>query len=447
MFWCQEISMRRKLRESAIFVFATLLTVSSFGQERTVWRTYEDVTEGSRGSIIGTIADVNDGANRLLLTPDDAASAQVQVTIDSLGTQFYGFGGMINGQPEIFSGSKGFSNLRSGDRVEVRGIGRGNGSLSADSISLLGRPVPVGTTGVGSTRPLGSISTPTASSTTSTSQGNYGRIEGIVRQVNGDDYRVVIETDRREMINIRGNASTTVRYKNETYRIRDLEQGDRIRVDADTSGGTTGEIQARTIEVVQSVQDRTGTTRGSSASGANVTTISGSVTRIDRGANVISVNNGRGEVRVDVTSANDQTGRRVRAADVQVNDRVDITGNYGPSSDVFLATTVRWVDEVVSPAAGGTARDTDSSMNVGVEPGAVSFSGVVVEALSDAPQLTIRDTKSNRTVAIWLLDDFVVRTKAGTYTTADRLKVNDSVIVKAYRTGDGDYIAQTIRLR
>ncbi|MEO8034423.1 MAG: DUF5666 domain-containing protein [Acidobacteriota bacterium] len=435
--------MNKIIRESAIFAFAALVAVSSFGQDRSVWRTSTDVQDGSRGSIVGTVSDVNDAANRLMLTPDDSASAQVVVTIDSLGTQFYGFGGSINGHPEIFIGSKGFSNLRAGDRLEVRGVGRGVGTLNADSVTLLGRPVPVGTTGVGDTRPLGSISTPSSSATTSSTTGNYGRIEGLVRQVNGDDNRIVVETDRREMITIRGNASTPVRYRNESYRIRDLEQGDRIRVDVDTTGGTTGEIRARTIEVVQSVQDRSGSTRGTS--GANVTTISGKVTRVDRAANIAWVDNGRGEVRVDISGANDQTGRRVRASDFQVNDRVDMTGGYGANSDVFMATTVRWVDEVLTPST--PAPQSTSRVNAGVEPGAVTFYGAVTESLRNAPQLTIRDTKNNRSISVWVLDDFVIRTKSGGYTTADHLNENDSVMVKAYRTADGDYIAQTIRLR
>ena len=47
-----------------------------------------------------------------------------------------------------------------------------------------------------------------------------------------------------------------------------------------------------------------------------------------------------------------------------------------------------------------------------------------------------------------VLDDFVVRGRtAGTYTTAEKLKVNDSVAIKALRDADGNYIAQTIRLR
>jgi hypothetical protein len=59
----------------------------------------------------------------------------------------------------------------------------------------------------------------------------------------------------------------------------------------------------------------------------------------------------------------------------------------------------------------------------------------------------VRDTQNNQTLPLYVLDDFVVRTRTGTYTTADKLKEGDAVVVKAYRDADGNYIAQTIRLR
>ena len=43
---------------------------------------------------------------------------------DSVSTQYNGFGGVINGSPEIFTGSQGLANVRTGDRVEVRGVGQ-----------------------------------------------------------------------------------------------------------------------------------------------------------------------------------------------------------------------------------------------------------------------------------------------------------------------------------
>jgi hypothetical protein len=48
---------------------------------------------------------------------------------------------------------------------------------------------------------------------------------------------------------------------------------------------------------------------------------------------------------------------------------------------------------------------------------------------------------------IYALEDLPVRTRTGVYTTAMQLHVKDSVVIKAYRDGDGNFIAQTIRIR
>ena len=44
-------------------------------------------------------------------------------------------------------------------------------------------------------------------------------------------------------------------------------------------------------------------------------------------------------------------------------------------------------------------------------------------------------------------NDLPVKTKSGTYSTAERLKDGDAVVVKAFRDADGNYIGQTIRIR
>ena len=77
--------------------------------------------------------------------------------------------------------------------------------------------------------------------------------------------------------------------------------------------------------------------------------------------------------------------------------------------------------------------------------GSVTIYGTVRETLSTSPQLVVRDTQG-RSVRINVLEDFVVRTRTG-YTTASKLKENDSLAIKAYRDFEGNYIAQTIRIR
>ncbi|HJT17004.1 MAG TPA: hypothetical protein VJ853_06445, partial [Thermoanaerobaculia bacterium] len=235
-----------------------------------------------RGSIVGTVTDLEPGHNRFTVAPDDDRNGTVTVDTDSVSTQYNGFGGTINGAPEVFVGSTGYSNVRVGDRVEVRGTGRASGIIGADYITLLGRPVPADQTGVGQTRTPDRISPPTASGTTPagpTPQAT-GPIEGVVRQVNASDGRIVIETDRREMITIRGTTSTPVYYRNNVYRIGNLEPGDRIRIQPTASSTVGGEISARTIDVVQNVQE------GGSAT-VQVGGMTGRVMSIDRRGNTV----------------------------------------------------------------------------------------------------------------------------------------------------------------
>lgn len=426
----------RYARKSAIFGFTLLMAVSAFGQERTLWRTADDVRDGARGSAVGSITDVEEGRNRFSMMLDDDKYAAVTVEADSVSTRFNGFGGTINGTPEIFVGSSGFSNLRVGDRVEVRGNGRSRSTISAETITLLGRSVAAAQTGVGQSRPPESISTPTARGTTpTTSPASVGRIEGIIRQVNPNDGRVVIETGGRQMINIRTTSSTPVYYRGDVYRVDNLEVGDRIRVEPESGATSSGEIRARIIDVLQSVD---GGQAGSSGS-REVGNLSGRVTRVDRSANAVLIQTNRGEVRVDLTSAADSQGRRVRATDIQAGDRLEMSGNY--SGDVYIASTVRFTEDAMTRDIPPPASTAPGDL------GAVTIYATVAQSLSVSPQLVVRDTQNNRTLRIYVLEDFVYRTKSGTYASADKLKENDILVIKAYRDADGNYIAQTIRQR
>ena len=420
------------MRRHLLSVVVILLTVPVFGQTRAMWRTAADVREGMPGTVVGTASNVDDARNQVQLTSDDDRYGRITIVTDSLSTQYNGFGDVIGGKPEIFLGSKGFANLREGDRLEVRGVGRGNSEVRADQITLLGRSVPASQTGVGETRSPSSVSTPAIGNAATV----YGQIEGVVRQINVADNRIVVETDRREIFNVRTTNNTPVRYRGDTYQIGNLEVGDRIRVQPDGSSTSGREMRARSIEVLQSVQEGTG---------ARVSSVTGRVTRVDRSADTARLDTGRGEVRVDMSRAYDSSGRRVRAADLKVGDRVDISGSYGSSSEVFAATTIRFNEDVFAPPSDQTNQSGPN--NYGSELVTVTVSGTVISTLQDSPTLDVKERATGRIVPLHLTEDFAVRTKSGGYTSADKLNVNDNVLVKAFRDGDGNYIAQTIRLR
>ncbi len=427
------------LRKSVICAFSVLIGVSAFGQSGTQWRTSADVREGARGTIVGTVSDVTEGQRQFRLALDEDRNGLVSVETDSVSTQYNGFGGMINGSPEVFVGSTGFANVRAGDRVEVRGTGTNNGVVRADYVTLLGRPIPADQTGVGQTRTPQSISPPTTRGTTPSSTATTATrapIEGIVRQVNATEGRVVIETDRREVITIRASSSTPVYYNNNVYRLSNLETGDRIRIEQDTAGSYGGEIRARTINVVQNVQESGGTS-------VQVGALTGRVTSIDRRNNIVRVNDGRNDVRVDLANAYDTGGRRVRASDMQVGDTIDLSGTY--NADVFVASTVRFTDETGAPPS--TSNPAPYPGGGSTPLGSVTIYATVTQSLATGPRLLVRDTQNGGSIPLYVLEDFAVRTKTGTYTTADRLRDGDAIVVKAYRDSDGNYIAQTIRMR
>ena len=108
-----------------------------------------------------------------------------------------------------------------------------------------------------------------------------------------------------------------------------------------------------------------------------------------------------------------------------------------------MVTTVRFDEDVFdSRNDNDNDRDDDDESDFVT----VSISATVVESLEDSPTLLVRDRKSGRTMNVFVIEDFVVKTKSG-YTTADRLKAGDSILIKAYRDDDDNLIAQTIRYR
>ena len=426
-------------RIRAIFVFAATFAVAAFGQDRSLWRTSADVTEGARGSVVGTVADLQAGRSRIVITPDDSPSDRITIDADSVSTQYNGFGGTINGAPEIFVGTAGFANLREGDRVDVRGLGSSNYVVRAERITLLGRPIPASQTGIGQTRTPSSVSTPTAGGTTpSTAPDRLGRFDGVVRQVNVDEGRIVVETDRHQIFTVRGTSSTPVIYQGNTYRLSNLEVGDHVRIAPESGNIASGsEIRARSIEVTVSSQEAGGTPS------RQIGSLSGRVTRVERTSETIRVDTGRGQVRVDLSRAADATGTPIRARDIQAGDQVTMTGTY--TNDVYVATTVRFAQ-----TEPGTieVRPSETEATSTFDLGLVTIYATVQSTLANSPQLVIRDTQSsNRTIRLYVADDFVIKTKSGGYTTADRLHEGDAIVVKAYRDADGNYIGQTIRMR
>ncbi|HEX7810074.1 MAG TPA: hypothetical protein VF608_15165 [Thermoanaerobaculia bacterium] len=385
--------------------------------------------------LVGTVIDVDEGRGRLQIEADNDSKSRITIETDSVSTTYHGFGSVIADKPEIFTGSAGLSNVRLGDRISVSGSQRAEGIVKADRVSLLGRTVVAGTTGVGSTRdPATSATTQTDDRATAQTAQYAGTVEGTIRQINLEDGRIVVQTNQRRMMTVRTYRTTPVVYRGETYRTSNLELGDVIRVETDSRVTSADEVTARRIEVTRSVQE------GGTAppTGGLVTTLSGRVTRVEPGLDYIYVDaENRTNVRIDMGQAEDARGDAIRASDVRVGDRVEVSGSYNRVGDLFLASTVRF----------GAADPDEPPVEDYVQYALVTITGTVTETLEDASALSVRDRDSNRVLRVWIANDLVVRTKGNTYTTADQLRVNDTVVLEAFRDDSGNLIAQTVRLR
>jgi hypothetical protein len=412
--------MTQSLRISVLCALFAFGSLSTFAQDR---------------SLVGTVFDIDLGPGRLQLELDDATKTRVTIETDSVSTTYHSFGTVIGGKPEIFIGSAGLANVRLGDRVQSRGPALRDGVYRGDRITLVGREVPASQVGVGTTRD------PSQSATVQPevrSSASAQTVEGTIRQINVEEGRLVIQTPERRMITVRTYRNTPVYYRGESYRVTNLEIGDRIRVEADARSTPADEISARRIDVTASVQD-SGTGAGT---GGTVTVLTGRVTRLEPGLDYAYIDAGRGETRVDMRSAENANGEILRARDLRVGDNIEITGSYNRVGDMFLASTVRFTSDI------GTTDDRVPPREDLTRYAVVTMTGTITETLEDGgATLGFRDRDSNTVLRIWVTEDFIVRTKGTTYTNADSLRVNDTAVIKAFRDANGNLVAQTIRLR
>jgi hypothetical protein len=413
--------MTRNLRIAGLCTLFVLATLSTFAQDR---------------PLVGTVFDIDLGPGRLQVELDDASRSRITVETDSVSTTYHGFGTMIGGKPEIFTGSGGLANIRLDDRIQVRGPALRNGVYRGDSITLVGREVAASQVGVGTTRDPSRSSTVQTDDRATGTTSSANALEGTIRQINVDEGRLVVQTTDRRMITVRTYRNTPVYYRGETYRVTNLEVGDRIRVEADARNTPQDEISARRIDVITSIQDAGGTTAG-----GTVTTLVGRVTRLEPGLDYVYIDAGRGETRVDLRSAEDANGEVIRARDLRVGDQVEISGSYNRVGDMFLASTVRFGSDI------GVTDDRVPPREDLMRYAVVTITGTVTETLEDGATLGFRDRDSNTVLRIWVTEDFIVRTKGTTYTNADSLRLNDTAVIKAFRDANGNLVAQTIRLR
>jgi hypothetical protein len=393
----------KTFRNAVTVATIVLATTTVYAQEYSGWKTAADIRNGARGSIVGSVSDISESRGELTIVPD-GSTAKIRVTTDSLVTTYRGFGEAKPG--EILEGTAGFSRVRAGDRLEVRGQGAEEATVAALDIVLLGRSVTVEKIGTPALR----------------------AIDGTVRSVSRNN-RFVIETERREMYTIIGTAETPVTYRSGQYRIPNLEVGDRVRVAVATMTGDG--VTARSIDVLESVSE------APLAEGRTVTSVTGRVTRVDQRLKTFRISSERNrEIRVDASEAVGADERVFRIANLRVGDNVEITGEYD-EADLFRADTVRVGAQVETEALN--ADDFASDYDI------ATFSGRVITEWTDGV-LRVEDNRDSRRYDIRAFDGFVVQTRSG-YTNVERVKSGDRISVTAFVDHAGRLIAQTLRLR
>lgn len=395
----------------AMLAVLVLAPSSLFAQNRSSWRTAADIRTGSQGTISGTVVSLTTEGFRIT-TDDDLTGTEVRV--DTTGSTRYG--GVLPGGESIVSGDAGLRELRIGDRVRVTGSATSASTVRATDVMLIGRSV-------------------SAAPRAGTQPGN--ELDGIIRDIRIRDRSFVLEADDGTRTTIVGTDETPVRFEGQTYSLRNLEVGDRVRVVVDTRLSSGG-VRAREIQVlVDSTPDVAGGIRSQNY-------VTGRVERIDTRANRITVNADRvGQVRVELSKAVGAGGRQFRATDVQVGDRVRVWGAY-TGTNVFRAERVEF-------GSADDAYQDDEFRDQGQEPfegfSTVVFYGVIERNETAEDRLRIRDRENDRDVEIVVDEEFVVLREAGSFVRAAELRQGDNVVVKAFRDARGNYIAQTIRLR
>lgn len=443
---------RSKQRAFAVFaaLFTLLTTVPVVGQERTVWRTARDIQAGRNGAIVGTV-DAVDTVRLMMTVRPDNDSAPVRVNTDAGTTRYRGFGdGSAN---DLYRGERGFMRVKRGDRVEISGVGSTAAAMAASDIRLLGRAATPAT-----------VPSPARTATTPSSPPapRSDQLDGTVRSVAAADNRFVIESTDRRFYTIRGTVDTPVTFRGQTYRIRNLEVGDVVRVDTDRR--TFDEIRPRSIAVLRSISDTPMTT----PSERTIASVAGRISRVDLREERIRIEPQSGrEVTVDIGEADNEDGRTYRPSEARVGDWVLVSGRYD-ASGVLRADTVRRTtrDAVLRDEDDDDDEDRDDEERDDEEDvfareedeeefddeeddrfSSIILSGRIVDSLSSADYLTIRLDEANRDVEILVDDELIARTRSGGYVTASQLRIGESVTIRAYRHNRGTYIAQTIRVR
>lgn len=292
--------------------------------------------------------------------------------------------------------------------------------------------------------------------------------EGVVRSVDPDVSRVVIVTGSEEIVAVWGSEDTPVRFEGSTYRIRNLEVGDRISM---TVSGTGDERRVAAIDVLVSVSPSDRPAERSEPGpapepepveleeGVTLTSVSGKVdqTRPDRNLIRIIAEGGLSWVRIDATSARTPDGSPFKVSELRFGEMIEAVGRIGNNGEI-VATVIRRESELTGGTPAPAMLDFDEGDDSSEEPEAarvyvprriqwldlVEFEGEIVLPLDGAQTLTIRNDVTGNDEVVWC-DASLVAMSDGDPIPATDLETGMRVEVTSFRVSEG-LIVQAIRV-
>lgn len=374
------------------FAAAVISLISTAARAQESWTSPVDIASGRRGVAV-MVVDTVDATDRELSGrfADEGGALAARV---SSGTIFRGFADEVARGSVV--GFAGLGDVRTGDRVRIRGTGVSTGVMQAEEIVLVGRAVAGGATQT-TARPA--------------------TLEGIVRSVSRTENRFTMETSGRDIVTILGEAATPVLYEGRTYGIGNLEAGDGVRV---TVGAWEGSSAiARAVDVVSDARD---------ARAGSLTSVSGRITATNSSARRATLETVRGDlVDLDLADATDELGRPIRAADLTIGDELDVSGR-SLADGAFRVSVMRRV--------GGSDAGAMRTFDV---------SGAVAGPLGDGGLLRLDAARGTRSQVL-VHPDQPVRFRPGRWFRASELQTGDRIRVRGLTGPNGEMVAQVIEI-
>lgn len=289
-------------------------------------------------------------------------------------------------------------------------------------------------------------------------------IEGVVRSVDPDEFRVVVVTAADEIVAAYGSQATPVRFEGSIYRIANLEVGDRINMTV------TGEGDSRRVETIDVLESASPSPRvlpadepeparppvaARSTSGTTLTSVVGRVDQLHPNRNLIRIIAGGGLswVRIETTNAQTADGQPFKVSDLKFGETIEAIGSIGDDGRL-IATVIRRESQLGVDAPPPFVVDEPEDLEELPEAGSVyvpreirwldvvEFEGEVLAPPTDNQILAVRNDVTGSDEEVWcdvslvaMIDDEPV--------PASQLQPGMRVAIRALRVSEG-LVAQSI---